>query len=238
MPYGDRMLEISFDFFDHRLRIETGDGHSRSVSLEPKPVAAFYREVVEALASLGMPVRIWPMPVEVPSPIRFDLDTAHHAYDPAWVERWWQALARIDAVFKDFRGRFLGKSSPVHFFWGSFDLAVTRFSGRRAPPRPGADLITREAYSHEVISAGFWPGGPGSDAAFYAYAAPEPAGFRTARVEPGAAFYSGDLGEFLLNYDDVCASASPRETLLAFLQSSYEAGATLGGWDRGALDRT
>ena len=238
MPYGHGTLEIAFDFIDHRLLFETSDGRRRSLDLEPKPVADFYREVMQLLAELEMPVRIWPMPVEVPSPIRFDQDVQHHSYDPVWVGRWWQAIVQIDAIFKEFRGRFLGKSSPSHFFWGSFDLAVTRFSGRRAPERPGADAMTREAYSHEVTSAGFWPGsGAMQEAAFYAYAAPEPPGYKTARVRPGAAFYSTDFNEFVLKYDDVRTAASPHDALMEFLQSTYEAGATLASWNRAELER-
>ena len=193
---------------------------------------------MQALGELEMPVRIWPMPVEVPSPIRFDQDVQHHSYDRVWVQRWWHVLVQIDAVLKEFRGRFLGKCSPVHFFWGSFDLAVTRFSGRRAPERPGADAMTREAYSHEVISAGFWPGsGVMQEAAFYAYAAPEPPGYKTAQVGPRAAFYSADFNEFILKYDDVRTAPSPRDALMEFLQTTYEAGATLASWNRQELER-
>ena len=238
MPYWQGTLEIAFDFVDHRLLLETSDGRRRSVALEPKSVAVFYGQVMQALGELEMPVRIWPMPVEVPSPIRFDQDVQHHSYDPVWVQRWWQALVQIDAVLKEFRGRFLGKCSPVHFFWGSFDLAVTRFSGRRAPERPGADLMTREAYSHEETSAGFWPGsGNIQEAAFYAYAAPEPSGYKAARVGPREAFYSTDFNEFVLKYDDVRTALSPHDALMEFLQSTYEAGATLGGWNRRELER-
>ena len=238
MPYGQRTLEIAFDFIDHHLLLDTSDGRRRTVVLEPKPVAGFYREVMRALGELEMPVRIWPMPVEVPSPVRLDQDVQHHSYDRVWVERWWQALVQIDAVLKEFRGRFLGKGSPVHFFWGSFDLAVTRFSGRRAPDRPGADGTTREAYSHEVTSAGFWPGsGLMQEAAFYAYAVPEPPGYKAAHVGPRAAFYSADLNEFILKYDDVRTAPSPRDALMEFLQSTYEAGATLASWNRQELER-
>jgi hypothetical protein len=208
------------------------------VVLEPKPVAGFYREVMQALGELETPVRIWPMPVEVPSPVRFDQDLQHQSYDPLWVQRWWQALVQIDAVLKAFRGRFVGKGSPVHFFWGSFDLAVTRFSGRRAPERPGADAMTREAYSHEVTSAGFWPGsGALQEAAFYAYAAPEPPGYKTARVGPRGAYYSPDFNEFILKYDDVRSAPSPPDALMEFLESTYEAGAALAGWNRAELER-
>jgi hypothetical protein len=238
MPYGGELLEISFDFNDHSLLFQTSHQATRSIALEPKTVADFYREVKQTLGELEMPVRIWPMPVEVPAPIRFDQDVQHQSYDAGWVERWWQALREIALVLTEFRGGFIGKCSPVHFFWGSFDLAVTRFSGRRAPERPGADRMTREAYSHEVASAGFWPGGGAmADAVFYAYAAPEPPGYRTAHVGPRPAFYSADFGEFLLKYDDVRASPAPRAALLEFLQSTYEAAATLGGWDRRELER-
>jgi hypothetical protein len=239
MPCGPHMLEIRFDFVDHRLRFETSDGRKREIALEPKTVADFYREVMRTLDDLQMAVRIWPMPVEIPAPIRFDQDIQHHSYDRVWVERWWRALLSVDAVFKEFRGGFIGKSSPSHFFWGSFDLAVTRFSGRRAPDRPGADAMTREAYSHEVSSAGFWPGsGALAEAAFYSYAAPEPQGFKTARVGPAAAFYSPDFNEFILKYEDVRNAASPRDALTEFLQTTYDAGARLGGWDRPELERT
>jgi hypothetical protein len=237
MPYGSQTLEMAFDFVDHQLHVHTSDGRSRHIVLEAKPVAQFYREVMQALAELDMPVRIWPMAVEVPVPIRLDQDVEHHAYDRAKVEAWWRALVQIDAVFKEFRGRFIGKSSPVHFFWGSFDLAVTRFSGRRAPERVGADATTREAYSHEVTSVGFWTGRGAVDTVFYAYAAPEPAGFKTAPVGPAAAFYNTEFNEFLLPYDAVRSAVSPREALLEFLQTTYEAGAVLGGWDRPALER-
>ncbi len=193
---------------------------------------------MEALRSLGIKVKIWTMPTEIPNPIRFEQDRVHSSYDSEYVNRCWRILVATDAIFKEFRARFLGKNSPVHFFWGSFDLAVTRFSGRLAPERPGADLITREAYSHEVISAGFWPGsGEITDPAFYCYAAPEPPGFSKAPVRPADAFYSSKLSEFLLMYDDVRKAPSPREVLLDFLQSTYEAAATLGNWDREALER-
>jgi hypothetical protein len=238
VPCRGGTLEIAFDFVDHRLRFETSAGRTRTIVLEPKTVAEFYREVVDALRELQIPVRLWPMPVEVPAPIRFDEDVTHHSYDRESVERWWQTLLRVDAVLKAFRGRFVGKCSPVHFFWGSFDLAVTRFSGRRAPARPDADAVTREAYSHEVLSAGFWPGsGAVPEAAFYAYAAPEPDGYKTARVAPAAAFYSADFNEFILKYEDVRTAASPADALLEFLQSTYETGARLAGWDRRELER-
>jgi hypothetical protein len=177
------------------------------------------------------------MPVEIPDPIRFDEDTVHRSYDPRWAHAFWRALDSMRPVLEEFRARFLGKCSPVHFFWGSFDLALTRFSGRRAPERPGADAMVREAYSHEVISHGFWPGSATTDASFYAYAAPEPAGFADARVQPAGAFYSRELKEFLLPYEAVRGAPSPEKALMAFLESTYEAGATLGKWDRAALER-
>jgi hypothetical protein len=204
----------------------------------PRTVADFYAEFMEMLRSLGINVRIWGMPVEVPNPIRFDQDRTHASYDPEYAHRFWRILVTVDSVFKEFRSRFLGKVSPVHFFWGSFDFAVTRFSGRRAPERAAADVINREAYSHEVISVGFWPGGGEmKGAAFYAYAAPEPAGFGDRSVRPAKAFYSKQMSEFFLMYDDVRAAESPRNALLEFCQSTYEAGADLGQWDRANLER-
>jgi hypothetical protein len=193
---------------------------------------------MEMLHSLHINARIWRMPVEVPNPIRFDQDRTHASYDPEYAHRFWRILVTVDSIFKEFRSRFVGKVSPVHFFWGSFDFAVTRFSGRRAPERTGADFITREAYSHEVISVGFWPGGGEmKGAAFYAYAAPEPAGFGDHPVHPAKAFYSKQMSEFFLMYDDVRASDSPRDAVLEFCQSTYEAGAELGKWDRVNLER-
>jgi hypothetical protein len=239
MPYGARTLEIMFDFVDHRLLFETSDGDRRGLALEPKPVSDFYRDVMRTLGELKAPVRIWPMPVEVPSPIRFDQDQQHRSYDPVWVTRWWRILMQTDEILKKFRGGFLGKASPVHFFWGSFDLAVTRFSGRRAPERPEADRITREAYSHEVSSAGFWPGsGVIQEPAFYAYAAPEPPGYKTARIAPASAFYNPEFSNFILRYDDVRTAAAPDAVLMEFLQSTYETGATLAQWNRAELERT
>jgi hypothetical protein len=237
IPYKQLVFEIQFDFLEHRLTIAICDGQQRVVQLRPQSVAAFYAEFMSALHSLGIDVHIWPMPVEVPNPIRFDRDTQHASYDPEYAQRFWRILTLVDPVFKEFRSRFVGKHSPIHFFWGSFDLASTRFSGRRAPERKDADPITREAYSHEVISAGFWPGGGDvKGAAFYAYAAPEPAGFKTAQVRPEKAFYS-PLGEFLLMYDDVRQSEVPEKLLTEFLQSTYEAGANLGNWPRAELER-
>ena len=232
MPYPGGCCEILFDFVEHRLKVETSAGESRSFPLATHSVAAFYSDVMGLLRDLGIDVKIWPMPVEVPAPIRFDRDRQHHDYDALAVERWWCVMLHVHAVLEQFRGEFIGKASPVHFFWGSFDLAVTRFNGRKAPPREGADAMTREAYSHEVISVGFWPGTAGaSDAAFYSYAAPEPAGFAAARVGPAPAFYSNDFKEFLLNYEDVRKAASPRDALLEFARSTYAAGASLAGWD-------
>ena len=237
IPYADRAFEVQFDFAEHQLTITVSDGQIMSMPLRPQTVAGFYAEFMAALRSLGISVRIWPMPVEIPNPIRFDRDEQHASYDRIYVERFWKILVLVDGVLKKFRSGFIGKHSPIHFFWGSFDLASTRFSGRRAPERAGADPVTREAYSHEVISAGFWPGGGEvKDAAFYAYAAPEPNGFKTASVRPAKAFYS-PLGEFLLMYADVRRAANPEQALLEFLQSTYEAGANLGGWPRGELER-
>ena len=238
IPYKQLVFEIQFNFLEHRLTIAICDGQQRVLQLRPQSVAAFYAEFMSALHSLGIDVHIWPMPVEVPNPIRFDRDTEHASYDPKYAQRFWRILTLVDPVFKEFRGRFVGKHSPIHFFWGSFDLASTRFSGRRAPERKDADPITREAYSHEVISAGFWPGGGDvKGAAFYTYAAPEAAGFKTAQVRPEKAFYS-PLGEFLLMYDDVRQSTEPEKLLMEFLQSTYEAGANLGNWPRAELERS
>ena len=238
VPYDRGIFEAEFDFLQHRLVIRTSENTDKSIALAPRSVADFYREFLATLDSLGIHVKIWPMPVEVSNPIAFDRDTQHASYDPEYAQRFWRILVLTDTIFKEFRAQFIGKNSPVHFFWGSFDLAVTRFSGRRAPPRDGADPITREAYSHEVISAGFWPGGGDiKDAAFYAYAAPEPPGFAEARVRPTGAFYHPQLREFVLIYDTVRQSTSPKTALLDFLQSTYEAGANLAKWDRGELER-
>jgi hypothetical protein len=237
VPYEGGIFEIEFDFIAHQLIISTSGGVRKVLELAPKSVADFYAEVMAALESLGIAVKIWSMPVEIPNPVRFELDRAHASYDREYAHRFWRALVSVDTVLKEFRGRFIGKCSPVHFFWGSFDLAVTRFSGRRAPERPGADSITREAYSHEAISVGFWPGTGDIDAVFYSYAAPAPDGFAEAPVAPGAAFYSKELSEFLLPYSAVREAASPRAALLDFAQSVYDAGATLGKWARGTLER-
>jgi hypothetical protein len=238
LPLGSLTFDIEFDFIDHALVLRRSDGAGQTIPLRPQSVAAFYREYTAALATLGVRAKLWPMPVEVEHPIRFTEDEVHAAYDPVYTHRWWTALAQIDEVFRQFRGEFLGKSSPSHFFWGSFDLVVTRFSGRRAPERPGADAVTREAYSHEVISAGFWPGsGNVQEAAFYAYAAPEPAGFREARVQPEGATYNAQMGLFALPYDAVRTAAAPADRLRAFLESTYAAAANLAHWDRAALER-
>jgi hypothetical protein len=236
IPYGKDVFEIRFDFIDHKLLIDRCDGERKILSLEPQTVADFYAEFMATLRSLGVDVTIYAKPVEVSDPIPFADDKLYVAYDRDAAHRFWRILTSCDSVFKQFRGRFLGKSSPVHFFWGSFDLAVTRFNGCRAPERPGADSITREAYSHEVISAGWWPGAGLDGPAFYAYAAPEPAGLAAQRVKPESAFYQPELKEFILMYDRVRNSPSPERTLMEFLQSTYEAGATLAGWDREALE--
>lgn len=211
---------------------------TRFLPLRPQTVKDFYGEFMSTLAALGIEAKIWRMPVEIPDPIPFDEDTKHASYDPEYANRFWRILVCSESVLQEFRAKFIGKASPVHFFWGSFDLAATRFSGRRAPERVGADAITREAYSHEVISAGFWPGGGEvKGAAYYAYAAPEPPGFAQHPVRPAQTFYHPQLREFLLMYDDVRTAPSPRETLMEFLQSTYEAGAELGKWDRRELER-
>jgi hypothetical protein len=241
IPYGRRVFEMEFDFVEHQLVIRSSEPATRSIALAPRSVADFYAECMSTMRSLGIDVEIWTMPVEVPDPIPFDKDTVHASYDPEYAHRLWRILVSVDEVFKVFRAQFIGKSSQVHFFWGAFDLALTRFSGRRAPARNDADpvlrKIMREAYSHEVISAGWWPGsGNVTDAAFYCYAAPEPQGFAQQPVRPAQAFYSKDVGEYLLMYEDVRGAAFPAATLLDFLQSSYDAGATLGKWDREALE--
>lgn len=238
IPYRGRHFEMWFDFLDHQLVFQASDGRRKTLPLEPRPVADFYVEVMRMLQSAGVEVKIWRMPVEVPDPIPFDEDRKHQSYDPEAAQRFWKILLSVQTVLEEFRAGFVGKCSPVHFFWGSFDLAVTRFSGRRAPARPGADTITREAYSHEVSSVGFWPGsGVVSDPAFYSYAAPEPPGFREASVRPAAAHYDAQLSEFILMYEDVRNAQSPSATLLDFCQSTYEAAATSGRWDRNALER-
>jgi hypothetical protein len=238
IPYGDGIFEVQFDFIQHKLEIQTSWGTNTTLPLQPQSVADFYAKFVAALKSLGIVVKIWSTPVEIPNPIRFEADTQHHSYDPEYAHRFWQILILCNNVFQDFRAGFLGKDSPVHFFWGSFDLCVTRFSGRRAPERPGADSITREAYSHEVISTGIWPGGGDvKGLAFYAYAAPEPPGLSEQKIKPAAAFYHPQMKEFLLMYDDVRRASSPRQALLDFLQSTYEAAANLAHWNRKELEK-
>jgi hypothetical protein len=238
IPFGDRDFEFMFDFIDHQLIVQTSDGHTEQIPLRPRSVADFYREVVATLHRLAIDVHIWTVPSEVPAPVRFEEDSQHASYDPAYVHRSWRVLLAADEILKEFRGRFIGKASPVHFFWGGFDLAVTRFSGRRAPERVGADSITREGYSHEVSSCGLWFGsGSLTGPAFYSYAAPEPPGFKEARIRPAAAFYSAEFSNFLLRYDDVRGTPDPRAVVLEFLQSTYDAAATLGRWDRENLER-
>jgi hypothetical protein len=235
---GDRAFTIAFDFVDHQLVIQCSMGRTESIPLQPRTVAAFYQIVMDTLRRMGLDVRIWPVQVEVTAPVRLDKDTTHQSYDAHAAHAFWRILVAIKPVFEGFRCGFLGKCSPVHFFWGSFDLASTRFSGRRAPERVGADPITQESYSHELISQGFWPGsGPIQEPAFYAYAAPEPAGFKEAVVKPAAAFYSKDLSEFILPYEAVRTSNSPETDLKAFLTTTYDAGASLGKWDRSNLER-
>lgn len=238
MPCGTDVLDIEFDFVTQHLHFRLGSGPEASKSLRAQSVADFYREYLVCLESLGVEVKINPMPVEVANPVRFDLDTTHNAYDAKYAERFWRVLVHAERVFKQFGTGFLGKISPVHFFWGSFDLAVTRFSGRPAPPRDGADGIQREAYSHEVISAGFWPGNGGyGAAAFYAYAAPVPEGLGQVAIRPGAAGWDATLGEFIFKYDALLAEPSPDLALMEFLTSTYEAAADLAKWDRSTLER-
>jgi hypothetical protein len=238
MPYQQRDIEVRFDFIEHKLTIESSEGRVVTLTLTAESVAEFYKKFMAALGELGVSVHIWTLPREVPNPTPFEKDNVHAAYDPQAAHKFWRILVWVDQVLKEFRAGFQGKASPVHFFWGSFDLAATRFSGRVAPERPGADSITREAYSHEVSSAGFWPGGGDiKGPAFYSYAAPEPPGFAEHRVQPDAAFYHPQLKEFLLMYDDVRAAASPKSALMEFLNSTYLAAADCGKWDRKALER-
>lgn len=242
IPYNDRLFEINFDFIDHILIIETTDGSTKRIRLQPCSVADFYEETMAALESLKMPVSIWTTPVEVPDRTPFEEDQKHAAYDSEYAERCWRILVQASRVLTRFRSRFIGKVSPVHFFWGAFDMAVTRFSGRPAPPHPGVPncglLVMREAYSHEVSSCGFWPGGGLFDEpAFYAYAYPEPEGFKDNPILPTEAFYHKGISEFLLPYEAVRSSNSHDEMLLDFLQSTYEAAAKSADWDRDALER-
>jgi hypothetical protein len=238
MEYKDDVLDIEFDFLAHQLRMRLGSGKNESIELKPMTVAEFYRRYLVCLDSLGVSVKIWPMPVEVANPIRFDLDTEHKSYDAEYAHRFWQVLVQAEKGLRAWAPNFLGKVSPAHFFWGSFDMAATRFSGRPAPPREGTDSIQREAYSHEVISAGFWPGNGGYGAAsFYCYAAPVPPGLAEKKIAPTPAFWDKALGEFIFKYDDVRAQASPSAALLEFFNSAYAAAADAAKWDRVALER-
>ena len=235
IPYGGRTFEIQFDFVNHRLEILTSDDH-RSLALSPMSVAAFYRDIFALLRELGIDVEINPKPQEIPNPIRLDQDETHASYDPEYANRLWRILRSTGIVLEEFRARFMGKASPVHFFWGSFDLCCTRFNGRVAPPRKG--IITSESYSRECSSVGWWPGGGDvAGPAFYSYMAPQPAGYGVQQVRPAAALYQSKLNEFLLMYDDVRRAASPRDEILEFAQSTYEAGANLASWDRAELER-
>jgi hypothetical protein len=243
IPHGFKTFQIDFDFISHRLLIQTSEGKSSALRLGPMPVSEFYLRVMETLATMEVPVSIWTRPVEIDGPVEFEKDHVHRVYDPEYAYRFWRSLASIEQVFLRFRAEFTGKCSPIHFFWGGFDLAVTRFSGRPAPEHPANPLvpafIVREAYSHEVSSCGYWPGGGMvSEPCFYAYAYPEPPGFKEAAVEPREAFYNRALGEFLLPYEAVRLSDHPEETVLRFLNSTYSASADLGGWDRRALERS
>lgn len=250
MPCGSRFFEIEFDFIEHGLLIRRHDGLTRKLELAPRSVADFYGELMRTLRAMDLAVRIWPVPVEVPDPVPFEEDHGHAAYDREYVDRLRRILLQAAQVLQTSRSRFVGKCSPVHFFWGSFDLAVTRFSGRRAPPRKGADRITCEAYSHEVISHGFWPGmrasgpvereraeGVVDEPAFYAYAAPEPEGLGEAQIHPDAGFYSAAMKEFILLYDEVRDAAAPEKEILAFVESTYERAADLAKWKRTSLER-
>jgi Family of unknown function (DUF5996) len=243
ISYGSQVFSIEFDFVDQQLRIETTEGRTEKLRLAPRAVADFYQELFARLKTLGLEISIRTMPSEIPDATPLDQDREHSTYDAEQATRFWHALVQADRVFKVFRSRFIGKCSPVHFFWGSFDLAVTRFSGRLAPPHPGGmpnlpDWVAREAYSHEVSSCGFWPGGEAMPhPVFYAYAYPEPGGFKSASVRPAGARYDSTLGEFILPYEEVRRATLPDAALLEFLQSSYDAAADLGGWDRPALER-
>jgi hypothetical protein len=241
MWHGARAVQIDFNFLEHVLQVETSESGRRVIQLKPMAVAEFYREVMAALASLGTPVRIWPMPAEVAEPISFEQDFTHQAYDAEFAQRFWRVVLQATRVFTIFRARFTGKVSPVHLFWGALDLACTRFSGRTAPQHPSMpglpDRVTRDAYSHEVSSCGFWPGAPGIEPFFYSYAYPEPAGYSEVRVGPAQASYSSEFGEFVLPYEAMRQSADPNGALLEFLQSTYGAAADCGRWDRTGLER-
>jgi Family of unknown function (DUF5996) len=240
MPYGTRTLQIDFDFRDHVLQLETSGGRAKTIPLQPMTVAAFYEKVMAALDALATPVPIWPVPVEVSDPIPFERDHTHKAYDPEYAQRFWSILLQTTRVFTIFRASYIGKVSPVHLFWGALDLACTRFSGRAAPEHPGVpglpDRVTRDAYSHEVSSCGFWPGAPGIEPLFYSYAYPEPPGYRESSIAPGQASFDTKMGEFVLPYEAMRLSADPDSTLLEFLQSTYDAAANCGRWDRRSLE--
>jgi hypothetical protein len=240
MPHGTLMLQIDFDFLKHLVLVETSAGERSTIALEPMTVAAFYQKLMAALDTVGAPVHIWPMPMEVAQPIRFEQDTAHQSYDPEYAQRFWRVLLQTTRVFTEFRSRFIGKVSPIHLFWGALDLACTRFSGRTAPTHPSMpglpDRVTRDAYSHEVSSCGFWPGSPGIEAMFYSYAYPEPSGYAEYPIGPALASYDRNFGEFVLPYEAMRRSPDPDAALLEFLQSTYEAAANCAKWDRGALE--
>ncbi|HEX2225651.1 MAG TPA: DUF5996 family protein [Candidatus Binatia bacterium] len=242
IPFGARAFQIDFDFISHELKIQSDRNSTAGFALEPQSVAVFYRRLREEMTKLDLELNIYPKPNEVANAVPFDQDHAHTSYDREYANRFWRVLLQSDRIFKIFRARFVGKSSPVHFFWGAADLAVTRFSGRLAPPHPGGvpnlpDRVAREAYSHEVSSCGFWPGGGVIEyPAYYSYAYPEPQGFAETKIEPASAFYSSALGEFILPYDEVCSAKSPEDTLLEFLQTTYEAAANLARWDRALLE--
>lgn len=237
LHHGSRRFTLEFDFISHQLQLRTADGVERALPLEPMTVAEFYRRALAILADVGIAVHLWSTPVEIPNPIKFEQDTIHHHYEREPVERFWTILQSCDRVLTGLRCSFVGKCSPVHFFWGSFDLAVTRFSGRTAPPREGPEFM-REAYSHEVISHGFWPGNDSMpEPVFYAYGAPEPAGFKDAAVEPAGAYYWQEMGEFLLPYEAMRSSPDPDLALTRFVDSTYAAGARLGGWDVQTLEK-
>jgi hypothetical protein len=242
MPHGTRMLQMDFDFVEHLMVLQTNDGRRKTIPLKPMTVAAFYQQVMAALEELGTPVRIWHMPVEIANAIPFEQDEAHRAYDAKYVQRFWNILLQTTRVFTTFRARFTGKVSPIHLFWGALDLACTRFSGRTAPEHPSmaglADRVTRDAYSHEVSSCGFWPGAPGIEPFFYSYAYPEPPGYRESPIGPAKAWFNGTMGEFVFPYDDMRRSADPDAALLEFLQSTYQAAANCAHWDRAALEVT
>jgi hypothetical protein len=240
MAHGSSIVQIDFDFIDHVLFIETGDGARQTIALEPMSVADFYGKVMHAMEALGVSVRIWRTPVEIADPVPFDRDFQHQSYDPEFAQRFWRVLVQTERVFTIFRSRFTGKVSPIHLFWGAMDLACTRFSGRKAPEHASmaglADHVTRDAYSHEVSSCGFWPGAPGVEPFFYSYAYPEPGGYRNYAIVPLAAKFNTQMGEFIFPYEAMRSSASPDEALLQFLQTSYEAAATLAQWDREDLE--